>query len=156
MFQAKILSIMSSSIIGSALRKCNSMLHIRRLNRSQYSRLHRWLLVEKWLVLPLLSIVQQVINWLRVLLSDRRKCHESLPPVSYASATLMNVILLRVRAFFWLKPSVCVYSEPPDPPEIEIREVRARSIALRWTMGFDGNSPITGYDIECKNKSGKK
>lgn len=22
-------------------------------------------------------------------------------------------------------------------------------------MGFDGNSPITGYDIECKNKSGK-
>ncbi|KAM4699564.1 cell adhesion molecule DSCAM isoform 1-T1 [Discoglossus pictus] len=43
--------------------------------------------------------------------------------------------------------------EPPDPPEIEIREVRARSIALRWTMGFDGNSPITGYDIECKNKT---
>ncbi|XP_071994897.1 cell adhesion molecule DSCAM isoform X4 [Engystomops pustulosus] len=43
--------------------------------------------------------------------------------------------------------------EPPDPPEIEIREVKARSIALRWTMGFDGNSPITGYDIECKNKS---
>lgn len=22
-------------------------------------------------------------------------------------------------------------------------------------MGFDGNSPITGYDIECKNKSGR-
>lgn len=22
-------------------------------------------------------------------------------------------------------------------------------------MGFDGNSPITGYDIECKNKSGE-
>uniref|UniRef100_A0A4W3INH9 DS cell adhesion molecule n=1 Tax=Callorhinchus milii TaxID=7868 RepID=A0A4W3INH9_CALMI len=43
--------------------------------------------------------------------------------------------------------------EPPDPPEIEIREVRARSIALRWSMGFDGNSPITGFDIECKNKS---
>ncbi|GCC40216.1 hypothetical protein chiPu_0024241, partial [Chiloscyllium punctatum] len=43
---------------------------------------------------------------------------------------------------------------PPDPPEIEIREVRARSIALRWSMGFDGNSPITGFDIECKNKSG--
>ncbi|XP_041088982.1 Down syndrome cell adhesion molecule homolog isoform X1 [Polyodon spathula] len=43
--------------------------------------------------------------------------------------------------------------EPPDPPVVEIREVRDRSIALRWTMGFDGNSPITGYDIECKNKS---
>lgn len=44
--------------------------------------------------------------------------------------------------------------EPPDPPEVEIREVKDRTIALRWTMGFDGNSPITGYDIECKNKSG--
>ncbi|XP_055975300.1 cell adhesion molecule DSCAM isoform X1 [Sorex fumeus] len=43
--------------------------------------------------------------------------------------------------------------EPPDPPEIEIKDVRARTITLRWTMGFDGNSPITGYDIECKNKS---
>lgn len=46
-------------------------------------------------------------------------------------------------------------TEPPDPPEIEIKDVRARTITLRWTMGFDGNSPITGYDIECKNKSGK-
>ncbi|TWW74031.1 Down syndrome cell adhesion molecule -like protein [Takifugu flavidus] len=43
--------------------------------------------------------------------------------------------------------------EPPDPPEVEIREVKDRTIALRWTMGFDGNSPITGFDIESKNKS---
>lgn len=46
--------------------------------------------------------------------------------------------------------------EPPDPPEVEIREVKDRTIALRWTMGFDGNSPITGFDIESKNKSGIK
>lgn len=32
--------------------------------------------------------------------------------------------------------------------------MKERTIALRWTMGFDGNSPITGYDIECKNKTG--
>ncbi|KAA8586482.1 hypothetical protein FQN60_000318 [Etheostoma spectabile] len=37
--------------------------------------------------------------------------------------------------------------------EVEIREVKDRTIALRWTMGFDGNSPITGFDIESKNKS---
>uniref|UniRef100_A0A8C6NN85 Cell adhesion molecule DSCAM n=1 Tax=Nothobranchius furzeri TaxID=105023 RepID=A0A8C6NN85_NOTFU len=43
--------------------------------------------------------------------------------------------------------------EPPDPPEVEIREVKDRTIALRWTMGFDGNSPTTGFDIESKNKS---
>lgn len=118
--------------------------------------LYLWLLAKKWLLLPLLSILLWVINWLKVLMSDWRKWHESLPPVSHVSATLISVILLWVWAFFWLKLSIRVYSEPPDPPEIEIREVRARSIALRWTMGFDGNSPITGYDIECKNKSGKK
>lgn len=49
--------------------------------------------------------------------------------------------------------SLCL-EEPPDPPEVEIREVKDRTIALRWTMGFDGNSPITGFDIESKNKSG--
>lgn len=89
-------------------------------------------------------------------MSDWRIQHESLPPVSCVSATLISVILLLTWTFLRLKLCMCVYSEPPDPPEIEIREVRARSIALRWTMGFDGNSPITGYDIECKNKSGKK
>lgn len=45
--------------------------------------------------------------------------------------------------------------EPPDPPELEIREVKARSMNLRWTQRFDGNSIITGFDIEYKNKSGE-
>lgn len=52
--------------------------------------------------------------------------------------------------------SCCAFLEPPDPPEVEIREVKDRTIALRWTMGFDGNSPITGFDIESKNKSGTR
>ncbi|XP_040113725.1 Down syndrome cell adhesion molecule-like protein 1 [Oryx dammah] len=43
--------------------------------------------------------------------------------------------------------------EPPDPPELEIREVKARSMNLRWTQRFDGNSIITGFDIEYKNKT---
>ncbi|XP_038635043.1 Down syndrome cell adhesion molecule-like protein 1 homolog [Scyliorhinus canicula] len=43
--------------------------------------------------------------------------------------------------------------EPPDPPELEIREVKARSMNLRWTQRFDGNSLILGFDIEYKNKS---
>lgn len=46
--------------------------------------------------------------------------------------------------------------EPPDPPELEIREVKARSMNLRWTQRFDGNSIITGFDIEYKNKSGTR
>lgn len=56
---------------------------------------------------------------------------------------------------FWeSEHGIVEFSEPPEPPKVEIREVKERTIALRWTMGFDGNSPITGYDIECKNKTG--
>lgn len=47
------------------------------------------------------------------------------------------------------------FSEPPDPPELEVREVKDRSMNLRWTQRFDGNSVITSYDIEYKNKTGK-
>ncbi|CAB1352672.1 unnamed protein product, partial [Coregonus sp. 'balchen'] len=43
--------------------------------------------------------------------------------------------------------------EPPDPPELEVREVKDRSMNLRWIQRFDGNSIITSYDIEYKNKS---
>lgn len=45
-------------------------------------------------------------------------------------------------------------AEPPDPPELEVREVKDRSMNLRWIQRFDGNSIITSYDIEYKNKSG--
>uniref|UniRef100_A0A8C4YVH8 Down syndrome cell adhesion molecule like 1 n=1 Tax=Gadus morhua TaxID=8049 RepID=A0A8C4YVH8_GADMO len=44
-------------------------------------------------------------------------------------------------------------TEPPDPPELEVREVKDRSMNLRWIQRFDGNSIITSYDIEYKNKS---
>ncbi|KAL2095597.1 hypothetical protein ACEWY4_007745 [Coilia grayii] len=50
-------------------------------------------------------------------------------------------------------PSIRVKAEPPDPPELEVREVKDRSMNLRWTQRFDGNSIITSYDIEYKNKS---
>lgn len=33
--------------------------------------------------------------------------------------------------------------------------MKARSMNLRWTQRFDGNSIITGFDIEYKNKSGR-
>ncbi|KAG7282683.1 hypothetical protein CRUP_017609 [Coryphaenoides rupestris] len=38
-----------------------------------------------------------------------------------------------------------------DPPELEVREVKDRSMNLRWIQRFDGNSIITSYDIEYKN-----
>uniref|UniRef100_A0A3Q2XLW9 DS cell adhesion molecule like 1 n=1 Tax=Hippocampus comes TaxID=109280 RepID=A0A3Q2XLW9_HIPCM len=43
--------------------------------------------------------------------------------------------------------------QPPDPPELEVREVKDRSMNLRWTQRFDGNSVIASYDIEYKNKT---
>ncbi|KAH0623404.1 hypothetical protein JD844_031677 [Phrynosoma platyrhinos] len=69
---------------------------------------------------------------------------------------LLALTLCRVR--IWGRSDFTSFPnapEPPDPPELEIREVKARSMNLRWTQRFDGNSIITGFDIEYKNKSGK-
>ncbi|XP_075959574.1 uncharacterized protein LOC142962811 [Anarhichas minor] len=38
----------------------------------------------------------------------------------------------------------------PDPPVIELKEVKDNTISLLWTPGFEGDSPITGYYLECK------
>ncbi|XP_070290620.1 cell adhesion molecule DSCAML1-like [Salvelinus sp. IW2-2015] len=43
--------------------------------------------------------------------------------------------------------------QPPDPPELEVREVKDRSMNLRWIQGSPATASITSYDIEYKNKS---
>ena len=42
--------------------------------------------------------------------------------------------------------------EPPDPPDdVTIFEFGARWIALRWTPTFDGNRPVTAFNIYIQN-----
>lgn len=51
--------------------------------------------------------------------------------------------------------SVCLLV-PPDPPVVELKEVKGNVISLSWTPGFEGDSPITGYYLEYKAVHGKK
>lgn len=88
------------------------------------------------------------------------------PPINISNT---NISFFRTELFLfwcftfsplsWLPPFCSLpffySSEPPDPPELEVREVKDRSMNLRWTQRFDGNSVITSYDIEYKNKTGK-
>ncbi|XP_017279548.1 Down syndrome cell adhesion molecule homolog isoform X2 [Kryptolebias marmoratus] len=39
---------------------------------------------------------------------------------------------------------------PPDPPVIEVKEVKNYAISLFWTPGFEGSSSITGFYLEYK------
>ncbi|XP_076021072.1 uncharacterized protein LOC143011933 [Genypterus blacodes] len=39
---------------------------------------------------------------------------------------------------------------PPEPPVVQLWEVRNYMVELFWYAGFDGGSPITGYDMEYK------
>jgi hypothetical protein len=41
-------------------------------------------------------------------------------------------------------------SVAPKPPVIRVHRVTANSIALRWTSGDTGNSPIIAYRIKFK------
>lgn len=44
---------------------------------------------------------------------------------------------------------------PPDPPVLELQEVKGSMISLAWTPGFEGDSPITGYYLESKAVNSK-
>ncbi|XP_023133404.2 cell adhesion molecule DSCAM-like isoform X2 [Amphiprion ocellaris] len=38
----------------------------------------------------------------------------------------------------------------PDPPVVELKEIKDNTISLSWTVGFEGDSPVTGYYLEYK------
>ncbi|XP_023258802.1 Down syndrome cell adhesion molecule homolog [Seriola lalandi dorsalis] len=45
-----------------------------------------------------------------------------------------------------------VEAESPDSPRVETREVKERTVTVRWAPVFDGGRPITSYTIDLKNK----
>lgn len=48
------------------------------------------------------------------------------------------------------------FSEQPDSPSnILATEIGSRTISLRWTQPYDGNSPIVSFKIQHKLSSGK-
>lgn len=69
----------------------------------------------------------------------------SFTPV-YATSTIETV----TAATVWGESTRSITSVPPDPPVIELEEVKDNTISLLWTPGFDGDSPITGYYLEYK------
>lgn len=69
----------------------------------------------------------------------------SFTPV-HATSTIETV----TAATVWGESTRSITSVPPDPPVIELEEVKDNTISLLWTPGFDGDSPITGYYLEYK------
>ncbi|XP_029297464.1 protein sidekick-2-like [Cottoperca gobio] len=53
-------------------------------------------------------------------------------------------------ATVWGESTTSHTSVPPDPPLVELKEVKDNTISLLWTPGFEGDSPITGYYLESK------
>lgn len=50
----------------------------------------------------------------------------------------------------WGQSTTIFSSVRPDPPVVELKEVKDNTISLFWTPGFEGGSPITGYLLEYK------
>ncbi|KAF6731341.1 Down syndrome cell adhesion molecule [Oryzias melastigma] len=51
---------------------------------------------------------------------------------------------------FWDQTSSATTSVPPDPPVVELKEVRDNTFSLSWIPGLEGDSPVTGYCLEYK------
>ncbi|XP_026186823.1 Down syndrome cell adhesion molecule homolog [Mastacembelus armatus] len=48
--------------------------------------------------------------------------------------------------------TLTVVAVRPNPLKVEPREVKERTVTVRWTPGFDGGRPITSYRVDLKNK----
>ncbi|XP_068182006.1 cell adhesion molecule DSCAM-like [Antennarius striatus] len=67
------------------------------------------------------------------------------------SVTSVNETLTVVTAATtWGDKTTSITSAPPDPPVLELKEVRGCTISLSWTPGFEGDSPIMGFYLEYK------
>ncbi|XP_034399412.1 Down syndrome cell adhesion molecule-like isoform X2 [Cyclopterus lumpus] len=66
------------------------------------------------------------------------------------SAHTTSTIKTVTAATVWGESTTTITSVGPDPPVIELKEVKDNTISLLWTPGFEGDSPITGYYLECK------
>ncbi|XP_030000529.1 Down syndrome cell adhesion molecule homolog isoform X2 [Sphaeramia orbicularis] len=53
-------------------------------------------------------------------------------------------------ATVWEQEATTFTSGSPDPPVVELKEVKDFTISLLWTPGFEGGSPVTGYYLEYK------
>ncbi|XP_072251970.1 uncharacterized protein [Leuresthes tenuis] len=71
--------------------------------------------------------------------------HTSFPSV-LSTATAETTSASTVRE----KTSTGITSVLPDPPVLELKEVKDNTISLSWTPGFEGDSPITSYILEYK------
>lgn len=50
----------------------------------------------------------------------------------------------------WEESTASTTSVVPDPPVLELKEVKDNTISLLWTPGFEGDDPITSYCLEYK------
>ncbi|XP_035016523.2 protein sidekick-1 isoform X2 [Hippoglossus stenolepis] len=48
--------------------------------------------------------------------------------------------------------TLTVVAGRPDPLMVQTREVKERSVTIRWNPVFDGGRPITSYMVDLKNK----
>ncbi|XP_062250477.1 cell adhesion molecule DSCAM-like isoform X2 [Platichthys flesus] len=48
--------------------------------------------------------------------------------------------------------TLTVVAARPDPLMVQTREVKERSVTIRWNPVFDGGRPITSYMVDLKNK----
>ncbi|XP_054649071.1 cell adhesion molecule DSCAML1-like [Dunckerocampus dactyliophorus] len=66
--------------------------------------------------------------------------------------TLVTEVITASTA--WEPSSTGFVSECPDPPVVELKEVRDTTVSLSWTAGFEGGAPIIGYILEYKAVNG--
>ncbi|XP_071375955.1 protein sidekick-like [Centroberyx affinis] len=68
----------------------------------------------------------------------------------HTTSTAKTTETTSTAATIWGQSTTSFTPVSPDPPVLELTEVKDKTVSLHWTAGFDGGSPITVYDLEYK------
>ncbi|KAG7255127.1 hypothetical protein CRUP_015355 [Coryphaenoides rupestris] len=73
------------------------------------------------------------------------------PFIAPPCRTLIEVVTTSTSETTTFRQSTTTLSpDPPDPPVLELLEVKDKQVSLCWTAGFDGGVPISSYELEYK------
>lgn len=85
--------------------------------------------------------------------------NQKLSTLTIKTCTRNDTALFRCVVTNFYKQSVSsvkmIVQEPSDPPiNLQILRIKSKSVSLSWTIAFNGNSPIIGFEIEYRKNSG--
>ena len=86
-------------------------------------------------------------------LTNGRGCRLSINPIRREDSGLFVCTSQNPFGSDSMNVHLVVFEPPDSPTDVVVTEGGSRSLELHWAVPFDGNTPITEYQLELSNSS---